>query len=271
MANEKKLYTTGELAKMFSIKKDTLFYYDKIGLFSPKYRKGNTNYRYYESGQIKILDTIISLRDMDISIMELKSYLKDINTDSFLNLMELENKKLEDRIKDFTVKKKTIAELSRRMKKARDSEYGRIFLSEEEPHYYFSRPIEKKGKNIEEAWDKAYEEFWSYIDSDRIITNGAILPRENFIARRYMEISHITGYTVEKSTNATKKGLYASYYIKGPYSILSEKYRDFHDTLTAEGYIPISDIYEEYIITSLSERNEENYVTLLRVMVEKKQ
>lgn len=30
---DKKLYTTGEFAKKFNIKKDTLFYYDKIGLF----------------------------------------------------------------------------------------------------------------------------------------------------------------------------------------------------------------------------------------------
>ena len=28
-------YTTGEFARYFGIKKDTLLYYDKIGLFSP--------------------------------------------------------------------------------------------------------------------------------------------------------------------------------------------------------------------------------------------
>ena len=267
--SEKRLYTTGELAKMFSLKKDTLFYYDRIGLFSPKYRKGSTNYRYYDSGQIKTLDTILALRDMDIPINELKSYLKDINTDSFLNLMELENKKLEAKIRDFTIMKKTLVELSRRMKKAKESEYGKLFFKEEDTHHFFSLPIIMKGKNLEEAWNKAYGEFWSYIDSDKIITNGAILPKSNFLSREYTLITHIIGYTVEKNADTTEKGLYANIYIKGSYDNLNAGYEIFHDAIVEAGYYPISDIYEEYIITSLSEEKEENYVTLLRVKVER--
>ena len=84
---EERLYTTGEVAKMFAIKKDTLFYYDRIGLFSPVTRKGSTSYRYYSSKQLKILDTIISMRDMGVSIDELKEYIKDISSDSFLDLI----------------------------------------------------------------------------------------------------------------------------------------------------------------------------------------
>lgn len=32
---QEQFYTTGEFADYFNIKKDTLLYYDKIGLFSP--------------------------------------------------------------------------------------------------------------------------------------------------------------------------------------------------------------------------------------------
>ena len=138
---ESKLYRTGEMAKLFALKKDTLFYYDRIGLFSPKYRKGNTGYRYYDSGQIMLLDAIISLREMDISIPELKKYLKDMNSDVFLSLMELESTKIDAKIKDFTIKKKTISELAKRITKAKQSERKKLFITEEDRCYYLSEPF----------------------------------------------------------------------------------------------------------------------------------
>ena len=67
----------------------------------------------------------------------------------------------------------------------------------------------------------------------------------------------------------TCKGLYANFYIKCAYSDLVNKYKLFQEALSKEGYMPVSDVHEEYIITSLSEKNEENFVTLLSVMVEK--
>ena len=48
---DENLYTTGAFAKYFGIKKDTLFYYDEIGLFSPAFI-GENGYRYYTASQI---------------------------------------------------------------------------------------------------------------------------------------------------------------------------------------------------------------------------
>nr|WP_243686653.1 MerR family DNA-binding transcriptional regulator [Clostridioides difficile] len=43
---EKQYFTTGEFAKLCGISKQTLIFYDKIGIFSPEYKDKN-NYRYY--------------------------------------------------------------------------------------------------------------------------------------------------------------------------------------------------------------------------------
>ncbi|MFE4512310.1 MerR family DNA-binding transcriptional regulator, partial [Bacillus subtilis] len=42
----KKYFTTGEFSKLCRVKKQTLFHYDEIGLFSPEIKKEN-GYRYY--------------------------------------------------------------------------------------------------------------------------------------------------------------------------------------------------------------------------------
>mgnify|MGYP000470664597 CR=1 FL=1 len=65
---ERKDYlTTGELTQLMGITKHTLFHYDDIGLFQPKYinEKG---YRFYSIDQIDILNTILVLRDLDMPL-----------------------------------------------------------------------------------------------------------------------------------------------------------------------------------------------------------
>ncbi|MEK4207855.1 MULTISPECIES: MerR family DNA-binding transcriptional regulator [Paenibacillus] len=54
-------FYTGEFAKLFGIKKDTLFYYDKIKLFQPAGISDN-GYRYYTLQQLDTFWAIQSLR-----------------------------------------------------------------------------------------------------------------------------------------------------------------------------------------------------------------
>ena len=70
---ERKDYlTTGELTQLMGITKHTLFHYDDIGLFQPKYinEKG---YRFYSIDHIDILNTIMVLRDIYIKINEIQT------------------------------------------------------------------------------------------------------------------------------------------------------------------------------------------------------
>ena len=58
MKNNSVLYTPRQVATFYSIRKDTLLYYDRIGLFQPEIRKEN-GYRYYSASQLAELDTIL--------------------------------------------------------------------------------------------------------------------------------------------------------------------------------------------------------------------
>ncbi len=57
-------FTTGKFAKRFEVKKDTLLYYDKIGLFKPA-GKSENGYRYYTIPQFDIFWVIQSLRELN--------------------------------------------------------------------------------------------------------------------------------------------------------------------------------------------------------------
>lgn len=80
---EQKFFTAGELANLFNISKQTLLYYDKIKLLSPDFISEN-GYRHYSIEQYLDLEIIVNLRSLNISIADIKEYLKNRNKDSFL-------------------------------------------------------------------------------------------------------------------------------------------------------------------------------------------
>lgn len=92
MKNNRVYFTAGEFAKLHHMNKRTLHYYDEIGLFSPKH-KGENSYRYYTFEQSMELENILALRELDMSIEEIKSYSQNPNPTDFL---KISTSKIED-------------------------------------------------------------------------------------------------------------------------------------------------------------------------------
>ena len=80
----KNLFSIGELSKYQNISKQTLIFYDKIGLFCPAYVDPNNGYRYYSSSQIDYLDTILIMKKIGFSLNEIKEHMQHYNIDTSL-------------------------------------------------------------------------------------------------------------------------------------------------------------------------------------------
>ena len=63
---------------------DAGFSYDDIGLFQPEYINEN-GYRFYSIDQIEILNTILVLRDLDMPLKEIQTYLSQRSPVTFSN------------------------------------------------------------------------------------------------------------------------------------------------------------------------------------------
>ena len=63
----------------------TLRYYEKEGLLKPVYVDTNTDYRYYETSQLVELSKIISLRQIGLSIKDIKNILNGFDLETVLN------------------------------------------------------------------------------------------------------------------------------------------------------------------------------------------
>ena len=105
MNNNNLFFTLGEFAKMHGVNNRTLHYYDGIGLFSPDH-KGENGYRYYTYKQSMELVTILSFREIGMSIKEIQGYFDNPSTESFISLSNIKVSEIDKSIKRLTALKK---------------------------------------------------------------------------------------------------------------------------------------------------------------------
>lgn len=81
------LFTSGEFAHICGIRKDTLLYYDSIGLLPPELVAPN-GYRYYSTKQFYTYHIISTLKEAGASLEEICNYLRNQTTQDFLRFRQ---------------------------------------------------------------------------------------------------------------------------------------------------------------------------------------
>ena len=71
---KRKYYKTGELSKIYKLGRDSLKYYEKLGLLNPS--RDTNSYRMYTLKDICNLNLIKELRTLDFSMQRIKEYLE---------------------------------------------------------------------------------------------------------------------------------------------------------------------------------------------------
>ena len=82
----KAYYKIGEISKIYGIGKDSLMYYEDLGILNPV--RGENGYRFYSISDIWRLNLIKELRSLDFSMKKIKDYLDDrdlVSTQAILN------------------------------------------------------------------------------------------------------------------------------------------------------------------------------------------
>ena len=70
------MYKIGDFSLKTNVSIKTLRYYDEIGLLKPTYTDIYTNYRYYEKKDLTRIKKITQLKDLGLSLKEIKKYLE---------------------------------------------------------------------------------------------------------------------------------------------------------------------------------------------------
>ena len=77
MEKKSKLLTIGQFAALHGINKKNLMWYDEAGLFKPTCINSENGYRYYSYYQSSVLETILLLRELNVSIEEIRAFMEN--------------------------------------------------------------------------------------------------------------------------------------------------------------------------------------------------
>ncbi|APC41385.1 MerR family transcriptional regulator [Clostridium estertheticum] len=102
----KQYYRIGEISETYGIGKDSLMYYEKLGIIRPN--RGENGYRLYNIKDVWKLNLIKELRNFDISMKRIKEYLEDRSIETTKQILQEEVKLIDDRIQQLTNNKDNI-------------------------------------------------------------------------------------------------------------------------------------------------------------------
>ncbi|WP_449540382.1 MerR family DNA-binding transcriptional regulator [Ferdinandcohnia sp. Marseille-Q9671] len=270
----KKYLTTGEFAKLCKVNKQTLFYYDQIGLLSPIY-KNEKGYRFYIINQIELFFVIDLLKELDMSLHDIQQYTKNKSPESFLALMYQKKEEIVKKRQEIEMKEKLVETKIALMEEASQLDFHQITLE----HFpaatlYLSRNIE----NItNEEFVEVISEFISELNELQLDTGypiGSITKRERILKGEYSKYSYLyieqphpkEGYPYFQ---AVKGDFLIGYHIGDEKTIHTTYERLFTELERLD--LGLGEyVFEEYIYDTVVKNQKEQYVTKIMLQVNKR-
>ncbi|MFI2131477.1 MerR family transcriptional regulator [Lysinibacillus fusiformis] len=268
-----KYFTTGEFAKICKVNKQTLIYYDQIGLLSPV-MKDSKEYRYYSLAQYDFFSVIELLKAVGMSLKGIQQYMAEKSPENFLELMYLQKEIVAKKRRELEMIEGIIDVKIDLTKESLQLDFDSITIEHfPEATLYLSRNIED---STEEQFVKAVSDFIDELDRSRLDTGypiGGITKREQVLAGNYDNYRYLyieqphpqEGHPYFKAI----EGKFIVGYHVGTSTTLEETYKRLFQVMREKGYELGQYVYEEYIYDAVIKNREEEYVT--KIMVEIKE
>ncbi len=261
-----KYFTTGEFARICNVPKHVLFHYDQIGLFTPAIVKDN-QYRYYSHHQYETFAIIMILKNIGMSLQDIKIYLEQRTPQMLIDLLNDKEKELDDQIKKLKHAKEFIKAIRSTTSKALKADVNDVSLE------YMEEEILLCSDDVENATSKHFatymEEYVNFYNNNYLATEdrvGAILSIANIKNKDYTNFQYLFTRTRKrnlKNIKIRKAGYYIVAYHKGPYDLAYNAYQRALE-YAQKHEIPLGEMaYEEYILSDIAERHTENYITMI--------
>lgn len=271
MKNKKVYFTTGEFAALCNVGKDTLYHYDKVGVFSPQYI-GENGYRYYHAMQYDTFLVIDALCDLGMTLKDIKEYLNNRSPKNFTELMERQMpvidekiRKLENIKKIFIEKKTNIASFEEKRGvvfetyQEEDEEY---FCSEELGSFDDVEMVTKISRLIDKNLLTATYNTVGFVSEPVFYENEIRFENSRFYLKPINRAFHTASEKLVK-----KKGKYLSVYHTGGYEKIEKSYRILYNYSHENGLVLEKEFFEEETVDLLAVKTSNETVVRISVKV----
>ena len=264
-----KLFSTGEFAEICNVPKHVLFHYDAIGLFCPRIVKNN-RYRYYSAQQFETFTVIIILKNLGMSLQAIKTYLEHRSPDLLLHLLEEKKHTVTEEIRHLKQIDNFISEVQDMTLAVHDTDIHcpAVAYLEEEKIICSEELSSCEPKTWDQYNDVSISFYKNKIHSLNLI--GCItlidnMQKNNFdtFQALYAKVTHpyIKKYQIKKA------GPYLIGYHQGSYNTLANTYQTLLQYAKEHGIRLGTYAYEEYLISDLAQKDEQQYITMISMEI----
>ncbi|WP_462332690.1 MerR family transcriptional regulator [Schwartzia sp. (in: firmicutes)] len=275
MSHGQSYYTAGELAKMFNLSKQTLLYYDRIGLLQPEFVSEN-GYRNYSLHQYLTLEVITNLRKLDISISAIQKYLENRSPEALRALLEKKDKKCQEIIEQNENVRKDIKSMFEQLDSLEETCLDQITLDYRHSKNLYISKISSGVGHMGTIYILANHNLTVFSEhhfKERSV--GWIIDKESFLnetsggAKAYFSSVSINYYDENEHYFETPVGFYVTLRFKGTFHKNKRKLaKKFSDFMKRNNLRPISDLYVQPLKNYWMCTSQNEYVNQISMQVE---
>ncbi len=267
------MFSAGELAKLQNISKQTLLYYDKIGLFKPSYINPENGYRYYSAEQLDYLDTILIMKKIGFSLNAIQQQMECYNTENSIQCFRQQLLVIKNQINELSLIQSQLEHRCEQLVRAYTQKDGAPLVDTVGPQFILCHDVESPYtmREVSVATKKCYAQALTS-DLPIFFQCGVSVPLKRILQGQYANagIAFLTIENVPSVSNIKRlpQGLTASLYHFGRYETMDASYIKLMKYCSSNGLKILSDSYEFCINDYMTSKNEDEFITKIMFYVE---
>ena len=270
----KDLFSIGELAKYQKISKQTLIFYDKIGLFRPAWVDPDNGYRYYSAAQLDELDAILIMKRAGFSLKEIQAHLADHTIDSSLVLLRRQLVRIQREIDELSMIRSRLQHRCDQLERADAFRQmpERVFVGQLSSRHILYEPVEPpfSFQEISIATKKCYAASFEK-QLPTFLQCGVRVPLERLRQGQFTQAAEV--FLLTENTDLVPNvrqipgGRCASIYHFGDYASIGVSYQKLLRFCDDHALEIVSDSYEFCVNDYLFSFDESEFITQIVLFV----
>ena len=265
----KDYYKINEIAKLYGIGPDSLRYYEKLGVLTP--RRDTNGYRLYSLKDIYKLNIIRDLRRLDFSMKQIKEYLDRQSVAQTLRLLQGEREYLRQQVTVLQAREQMLGHRIAALLAAKEQPIGE-YTVKTLPDRFCVRLNEyiTRDEEMDFAFKKLHQKHEDKIRDFGNQTIGATVSLGDLqpgVPNVFQNVFFILEDTAEAFDFMLPEGQYLTTYYKGDYVQSAERILELLHYAEGEGLTLLSDPFELYALDNRDTSRPEEFITQIQVRV----
>ena len=263
----KNYYKISEISKLYDIGVDSLRYYERLGILTPK--RDTNGYRLFNLTDLYKLNIIRDLRALDFSMSQIKDYLDEQSLENTLSLLHKEQKMVEKEIHLLKAKQRIIQDRIRALSSSFEIKAGQMEIRSF-PTRYCVRLNEHitRDEEMDLLIKKLHQKHEDKIRDLGNLTIGAFLSMPSItqnIANVYDSVFFVLEQETKDYDFVLPAGDYLSYYYRGSYEQNAEHAKEMILYIEENNFISSCEPFELFTIDNRDTIQTEEFLTEIQI------